>query len=163
MSIKRCHIRDGKSIISYVGDCFLQNMGGGHIGKMIILILSNSEENIIEKIKTALNEYTISSEIVYLENSPICFKRIKIFPQQRLAYLDNAELMLTAKEFDLLYYFACHNKQVFTIKQLYEGITKEKYIDTYKSLESSIYRLRKKVGADLIVNVRGYGYKFCAE
>ena len=57
---------------------------------------------------------------------------------------------MTTKELDLLIFLASHNGQVFTIRQIYEGITDEPFVETYKSLESCLYRLRKKIGASAV-------------
>jgi DNA-binding response OmpR family regulator len=88
------------------------------------------------------------------------FHELTVKSQQRIVIYRGNELQLTAREFDLLYFLASHPKQVFSMKQLYEGTTREEYHDTFRSVESSLYRLRKKLDNNYIENVRGYGYRF---
>lgn len=128
--------------------------------KILMLTFSGSEKHIIDKIITALADEQAMEHIYVPAEPELTFQRLKILPRRRQIFLDGNEVEVTTREFDVLYYLARHGGQVFTIRQLYEGITREEYIDTYHSLESIIYRLRKKLGKDVIVNVRGYGYKF---
>lgn len=79
----------------------------------------------------------------------LLFDKLTICPSQRKVYLNGAEIFLTTKELDLLIFLASHNGQVFTIRQIYEGITDDLFVETYKSLESCLYRLRKKIGENL--------------
>ena len=58
------------------------------------------------------------------------------------------------------YFMASHTGQVFTMKQLYECTIHEPYYETFHTLTSAIYRIRKKIGANCIQNIYGYGYKF---
>lgn len=60
------------------------------------------------------------------------------------------QINMLTKELDLLIFLASHSDQVFTIRQIYANITDEPFVETYKSLESCLYRLRKKIGTDLL-------------
>lgn len=132
------------------------------MAKVVILTLSDTEEYVVRKILAMLADENIPHEIITpaSTNRILYTGRLEVCPDKRRVYLDEDEIKLTTKEFDLLHFLASHNEQVFTVKQIYEGITNEPFFDTYKSLESCLYRLRKKIGSDFIVNVRGYGYKF---
>lgn len=132
------------------------------MAKVVVLTLSDAEEYVVKKILDVLTDENIPHEIVtsVSSNEIIYVGRLEVCPDKRKVYLGEEEIKLTTREFDLLHFLASHNEQVFTVRQIYEGITNEPFVDTYKSLESCLYRLRKKIGADLIVNVRGYGYKF---
>lgn len=132
------------------------------MAKVVILTLSDTEEYVVRKILAMLADENIPHKIITptSTNRILYTGRLEVCPDKRRVYLDEDEIKLTTKEFDLLHFLASHNEQVFTVKQIYEGITNEPFFDIYKSLESCLYRLRKKIGSDFIVNVRGYGYKF---
>ena len=132
------------------------------MGKVMVLTLSDTEDYIIEKIMSLLANERILLKSDISSHDELHFDKLTICPSQRKVYLSGAEIFLTTRELDLLIFLASHRGQVFTTRQIYEGITDEPFVETYKSLESCLYRLRKKIGADMILNVRGYGYKFDA-
>lgn len=97
--------------------------------------------------------------------SALVFKDLEINPQTRLVTLSGAEISLTAKEFDLLYYMAQHPRQVFSREQLLESIWGlADYIDP-GTVTVHIRRLREKIEKDPaspahVITVWGVGYKF---
>ena len=90
----------------------------------------------------------------------LSFGTLKILPSQRIVLVNGVEVPLTTREFDVLYFMASHPGQVFTMKQLYECTIHEPYYETFHTLTSTIYRIRKKIGTNCIQNIYGYGYKF---
>lgn len=72
---------------------------------------------------------------------------------------------LTAKEFDLLLFFAENPGRVFTKKQIYTAVWNEEYEFDDNNIMVHIRRLRKKIEDDpeqpgYILTVWGVGYKF---
>ena len=137
-------------------------VGGGMLGKIMVLTLSDTEDYVVEKILSLLSNERILIKSNISNHDELHFNKLTIYPSQRKVYLNGAEICLTTRELDLLIFLASHSGQVFTIRQIYANITDEPFVETYKSLESCLYRLRKKIGTDMILNVRGYGYKFNA-
>jgi DNA-binding response OmpR family regulator len=90
---------------------------------------------------------------------------LTINPQTRLVTINNQEIILTAKEFDMLYYMACHPRQVFTRDQLLQSIWGlSEYIDP-GTVTVHIRRLREKIEKDPssplhLLTVWGVGYKY---
>ena len=75
------------------------------------------------------------------------------------------KILLTAKEFDLLYFLSSHKGQVFTKEQIYENVWGYDYPADPNNLTSFIRKLRKKIEPEqdrprYIVIVRGVGYKY---
>ena len=73
--------------------------------------------------------------------------------------------MLTAKEFDLLYFLAKNRGKVFTKKQIYRAVWKDEYAFDDNNIMVHIRRLRKKIEPNpeqpqFIQTVWGVGYKF---
>lgn len=126
----------------------------------MILTFSDKEEYIIEKIMVALAEDTISRSAEISAQDDLCFSDLKISPSQRTVLLAGVEVPLTTREFDVLYFMASHPGQVFTMKQIYECTIHEPYYETFHTLTSVIYGIRKKIGQTCIQNIYGYGYKF---
>lgn len=97
--------------------------------------------------------------------SVLTFEGLEINPQTRLVSINEQEVSLTAKEFDLLHYMAQHPRQVFSREQLLERIWGlSDYIDP-STVTVHIRRLREKIEPDPaapthLVTVWGVGYKF---
>lgn len=135
-------------------------MRGDFHGKVLILSVSDTEDGIIEKVLEVLGGAP-SMEYIQVSNEPtLCFGNLEIRPEQRMIFLNGIEIALTTREFDVLYFMARRPGQVFTMKQLYESTVQEPYCDSYHTVMSAIYRIRKKIGKRYIINVHGYGYKF---
>lgn len=129
---------------------------------MIILTFSDSEDQIVEKIKEIVEDQEI--ECIHIESGKeMVFGDVEIRGTQRKVIYKGKEMELTSREFDVLYTLACNHDQVLTTGQIYRTITGEEAIDDYHGIESSIYSIRKKLGHDIIQNIRGYGYQLKQE
>jgi len=71
-------------------------------------------------------------------------------------------IALSGKEFELLVYLAKHPNQVLTRDSLLDAIWGFDYYGDARAVDTSIKRLRRKLGAESerIVTVRGSGYKY---
>jgi DNA-binding response OmpR family regulator len=88
-----------------------------------------------------------------------------IDPQRRTVSLGERSIDLTAKEFDLLLYFARHAGRVFTRSQLLDKVWGYGHDGYEHTVNSHINRLRAKIEANpalpgYILTVWGVGYKF---
>jgi DNA-binding response OmpR family regulator len=98
-------------------------------------------------------------------DQPLTFENMTIDARSRTVSMAGKEIMLTAKEFDLLYLLALHPRQVYTRDQLLERIWGQtEYIDP-GTVTVHVRRLREKIEADpsspdRILTVWGVGYKF---
>ena len=90
---------------------------------------------------------------------------LNINPQTREVSANGSEIILTAREFDLLYHLVTHPRQVFTRDQLLESIWGlHDFIDP-STVTVHIRRLREKIELDPtspvhLVTAWGVGYKF---
>lgn len=133
---------------------------GDLIGKVVILTLPDSEEHILDKILALFASETVLQKIEIENNQDLTFGNLIIYYSRRTILMNGKEISLTTREFDVLYFMASHQGQVFTVKQLYENTIHEPYYETFRTVTSVIYNIRKKIGAKAIVNIHGYGYKF---
>lgn len=95
-----------------------------------------------------------------LERGPL-----RIDVTRRAAWLEGQPVDLTAKEFDLLFYFAAHPGRVFTRNDLVDEVWGPGYAGYEHTVNSHINRLRGKInGAGdrqaFIETVWGVGYRF---
>lgn len=99
------------------------------------------------------------------EEKPIIFKNIQIDPLRRTVVLNSESVVLTAREFDLLWLFARHPQQVFTREQLLNQVWGYEFYGDESTVTVHIRRLREKIEPDsaqpsYIQTVWGVGYKF---
>jgi DNA-binding response OmpR family regulator len=90
---------------------------------------------------------------------------LAIHPEKRKVELNGTTIDLTAKEFDLLLYFAQHSGRVFTRSQLLDSVWGYGHDGYEHTVNSHINRLRSKIEADpgqpaYILTVWGVGYQF---
>ncbi len=77
--------------------------------------------------------------------------------------LDDVEIELTQREFDLLEYLVRHRGQVVSREQLLESVWDFRSPGETRTVEVHVAQLRKKLGRpELIRTVRGVGYKASA-
>jgi DNA-binding response OmpR family regulator len=96
---------------------------------------------------------------------PLSFDGLIIDPLSRVVRVREADIELTAKEFDMLYLLAKHPRQVFTREQLLDRVWGgAQYIDP-GTVTVHVRRLREKLENDpsnptRLLTVWGVGYKF---
>lgn len=79
--------------------------------------------------------------------------------------VNGKSVSLTAKEFELLKFFASHKGRVFTRDQIFRNVWGEDYLADDNTVMVHIRRLREKIEPDpgsptYVVTVRGLGYRF---
>lgn len=82
------------------------------------------------------------------------------------AFVDEKQLQLTTREFEVLYFFATHQNQVFSKEQLYEQVWGSNEYGDISSVAVYIRRLRSKLeqyGIEYIKTIWGAGYKMVVE
>ena len=97
-----------------------------------------------------------------LDTGPLRLDRL-----QRRVWLDGQEVVLTPREFDLLWFFASHPERVFSRLELLNEVWGYAHEGYEHTVNSHINRLRAKLGAErseaaLIHTVWGVGYRFQA-
>jgi len=90
---------------------------------------------------------------------------LRVEPASRRVFLDDQELMLTMREFDLLAFFAENPGRVFSRDQLMESVWGEPFFDDTSTVTVHVRRLRAKLDDDpaeprFIETVWGVGYRF---
>ena len=129
---------------------------------MLILSFDDNEETVLHEAISALSSIANISTMVASADAPLLFGSLQIDPQRRLVLQAGHTVDLTPMEFDILLLLARRPGQVLSARQIYEAVAADSYDASWTGISSMVYKLRRKLGADIIKTVRGHGYKFVA-
>jgi DNA-binding response OmpR family regulator len=115
----------------------------------------------VEAVLRRVNETQTVSEV----EKVLVFDELEIDPNTREVTVRGEPVVLTAREFDLLYHLACQPKRVFTRDQLMEAVWGYTFAAETSTVTVHIRRLREKIEADptqprYLQTVWGVGYRF---
>jgi two-component system alkaline phosphatase synthesis response regulator PhoP len=117
-----------------------------------------SPRELVARIKAALRRLRSPAAA---EDNVITIRRLRIDPGSRRAWRDDHELELTTIEFDLLKTLAENRGRVLSRDQLLQRVWGYDFYGETRVIDVHIGHLRHKLGQDdLIVTVRGVGYRF---
>ncbi|KJF42628.1 response regulator transcription factor [Draconibacterium sediminis] len=151
--------------------------------KMGIIIISarDSVENRIEGLEIGADNYltkpfhlaelnahlkSINRRINFDGDNHILVNEIKILPDSHQVFVNDNELQLTKKEYELLQFFVANKNKVITKTGLAQHLWGDymDIADSYDFIYGHIKNLRKKLikkgCADYIKTIYGVGYKF---
>ena len=137
--------------------------GGELLGKLIILSFRDDEDVLFSKTMSALASVADFSTVAASADAPLLFGSLQIDPQRRLVWQAGQTVDLTPMEFDILLLLARRPGQVFTARQIYEAVAADSFDAGWTGISSMVYKLRRKLGSDIIETVRGHGYRFTPE
>ena len=116
------------------------------MGKLLILSLEESEQNLYSKIMEIVNEAGISTnKIIEQEQRVISIGDLTIFPAQRKVLKRNQEINLTNIEFRILYVLALHQGITLSKEKIYNYVWNGEYLQDDSNITSHVRRLRKKI------------------
>jgi len=124
-----------------------------------------SPKELVARVKAVLRRAS-AKPLVDPQAQPVSVGNITINPATRQVWLDQQqEVTLTAKEFDLLWFFMNHPGQVFTRDQLLDHVWGYDFFGDSSTVTVHVRRLREKIEArptkpEYILTVWGVGYKF---
>ena len=91
----------------------------------------------------------------------LAFRHLRLDNGARTVHVDENPIDLTAIEFDLLKALADNRGRVLTREQLLEKVWGGEYFGELRVVDVHLGHVRQKLGRDdLIVTVRGVGYRF---
>ncbi|CCF12384.1 response regulator [Brevibacillus laterosporus GI-9] len=128
-----------------------------------------SINEVVARVKAIMRRFLIlGSDDRSHENTLLTFKGITIDLKKYTVHLAGEMISLTAKEFELLKFFASHPEQVFTKTQLFRQVWNSEYVEDDNTVMVHIRKLRMKIEANpsepkYIQTVWGIGYKFVGE
>ena len=88
------------------------------------------------------------------------FDNLIIDPQQYIVKVNNEEMTLAKKEFELLYLLAARPGRVFLRNEILNQVWGNDVIVGDRTIDVHIRKIRQKLDMDCITTVKGVGYKF---
>ena len=116
-------------------------------------------ELIIRTNKLLERVYGIDKEDFSGANDCLNLGGYSISKKQRTVFLGNEEVILTNKEFELLYYFIENKNNLVSREQILDTVWGDDYFGSDRVVDDTIRRIRKKLDNFNIETVYGYGYK----
>jgi two-component system response regulator ResD len=147
----------------------IDRIAGLEMGADDYVVKPFSPQELVSRVRAVLRRTNRASSKGYQtaqqSEKPLTFGKLVIDALSRTVTLESRDIVLTAKEFDLLHLLAQHPRQVFTREQLLERVWGgAAYIDP-STVTVHIRRVREKIEKDpsnpaRLVTVWGVGYKF---
>ena len=110
---------------------------------------------LVARVNAVLRRITKEKQVV-LSNGII-----KVDLEKHEAYVDNKEIVLTLKEYDLLVYFLSNLNKVISRDELIEKVWGVDFIGESRTIDVHVGTLRSKISSShsVIQTVRGVGYR----
>ncbi|MFQ8643422.1 MAG: response regulator transcription factor [Bacilli bacterium] len=118
-----------------------------------------SPKELIARIKAILKRCGTNLDNMYV------YEDLTINYDAHSVYIDNKELKLTPKEYELLCHFVKNKNIALSREQLLSNLWGYDFFGDDRTVDTHIKMLRNNLGKyrDLIITVRGVGYKFVTD
>ena len=126
-----------------------------------------SPNELVARVKAHLNRFDRLTGKNKKASNEIHIKNLSINQDSRRVFLDNQEINLTTKEFEILNFLASHPNIVFSKEQLYDHIWGDYSYGDIATIAVHIKKIRDKIEKDpqkprFIDTLWGSGYRFNA-
>jgi two-component system alkaline phosphatase synthesis response regulator PhoP len=111
---------------------------------------------LVSKVKALLRRFKETDE----EESNLKLGNLVINREEYKIILDNSEIVLPRKEFELLSLLASKPGKVFKREEILDKVWGNEVIVGGRTIDVHIRKLREKIGDDKFKTVKGVGYKF---
>ncbi|MCF0185203.1 MAG: response regulator transcription factor [Bacteroidaceae bacterium] len=124
-----------------------------------------SPSELVARVKAHLARYDRLVTAPEVKKDEIVIRGIRIDKASRRVWVNGEEKVFTAKEFDLLAFFADHPNVLFSKNQLFEEIWGEESIGDISTVTVHVNKIRDKIELDTskpqyVETVWGMGYRF---
>ena len=118
--------------------------------------------SVLRRSKRPLANETPAEEEAKDNDSSIRFKTLVVNNRDKSCYIDNEEIQLTRKEFDILVLLLSNRGTILSREQIMKRVWREEVVVLDRTIDVNITRLRKKLGiyGNHIITRTGYGYGF---
>lgn len=146
----------------------VQRVVGLEMGADDYIVKPFALAEVVARVRALLRRVEALSRPAAEQTDTVIFAHgLRIDAQSRTVALDGQPLALTAREFDLLHFFARHPGRMFTRLELLNQVWGYSHDGYEHTVNSHINRLRAKIETDpakpaRILTVWGVGYKFAA-
>jgi two-component system, OmpR family, alkaline phosphatase synthesis response regulator PhoP len=120
---------------------------------------------LVSRVRAHLRRRRLDSKNLPKENNRLEFPGLEIDLFGRQVSVDNKEVELTAKEFDVLALLASHPGRVYSREQIMRHLWNGEFFGEARAADVHVQHIRKKIEPDpknprYVQTVRGAGYKF---
>jgi two-component system alkaline phosphatase synthesis response regulator PhoP len=115
---------------------------------------------LISRVKALLKRTGGGSSDTVDNDKILTIGNIVIDKERYILIIDNKELTLPRKEFELLSLLVSKPDKVFTRDEIYKSVWGNNVIVGDRTIDVHIRKLREKIGNDHIRTLKGIGYKF---
>ncbi|SDB91616.1 two-component system, OmpR family, response regulator ResD [Pelagirhabdus alkalitolerans] len=127
-----------------------------------------SPREVVLRVKALLRRSNTETPILQTkpDTNVLIFDHLTIENDAHRVLADGKEVVLTPKEYELLYFLASHQDRVFDREHLLKEVWKYEFFGDLRTVDTHVKRLREKLSkvsieaAEMIVTVWGVGYKF---
>lgn len=109
---------------------------------------------LLRKISAILRRNKYSEEI-----GIVIYKNVKLDLDNYKVFVDDKEVILTKREFDILHELILNQGKILTREILMERVWQYEYMGNIRIVDNHIKNIRKKIGDEIIQTIRGVGYK----
>ncbi|MET0635739.1 MAG: response regulator transcription factor [Chitinophagaceae bacterium] len=142
---------------------------------IIFLTAVNDDGSQIKGLETGADDYIAKpiSPKVFLSRVNALFRRLNktevktlqlenltIDPERFMVQVDEKDIILAKKEFELLYLLAQRPGRVFLRNEILNQVWGNEVIVGDRTIDVHIRKIRQKLGIDCVTTVKGVGYKF---
>ena len=136
------------------------------MGKIMVILFTEEDEDVYQRMLQIVNDskkFELGNVIQEAESIQV--GELKIDLTKRSVVIGKKEIILTNREFDILYLLAKNPGRVFSKEQIYDFVWQEPYSGDYNIVMSHIRHIREKREDDpgkplYIQTVWGIGYRF---
>jgi len=114
---------------------------------------------LISRINALLKRYKFKEKEIVPENLSTSFGNLVLDREKYLVLLDNKEIILPKKEFELLSLLISVPGKVFTREEIFSKVWGNDVIVGDRTIDVHIRKLREKLGDHYIKTIKGVGYK----
>jgi len=115
---------------------------------------------LISRVKALLKRSGVAAAEAAVPEQIINIGNLTIDKERYLLKIDDKEMILPRKEFELLSLLVSKPEKVFTREEIYNAVWGENVIVGDRTIDVHIRKLREKIGNDHIKTLKGIGYKF---
>ena len=115
---------------------------------------------LVSRVKALLRRKTSQDTNQNISNSSINISDLNIDRESYQVERDGIEISLPRKEFEILYLLATKPGKVFNREEIFDKVWGDDVVVGGRTIDVHVRKLRRKLGRDYILTVKGVGYKF---
>jgi DNA-binding response OmpR family regulator len=138
---------------------------------ILMLTAKSQEDDEVEGLEVGANDYlkkpfslkiliTRVKKLLNLIGGKKKYGGLEVDLNNHKVYMEGKDIVISPKEFELLNYLILNSGIALKREKILADVWDFAYDGDYRTVDTHIKTLRKKIGAEHITTVRGIGYKF---